>query len=258
VSETYPRRRWGRRLFISFIVLLVLVAAALAVADRVAVSYAERTISDRVAQQVTDQKATSEKPDVTVEGFPFLTQVARGVYDEIKIQLADFTGPAGDGRTIKIKLLDIRANDVTAPLDTLRTGNGNITAGAVTGSGLIDYAQLAELIGQPGVKLAESDGKLVVSAPVTALGQTVDVSGTADLAVKGNVVQVRFSDVKAAGLPDNALVRGLINSYVEKLAFNLTVPALPLDLQVQKVEPQADGLKITAEASNVALNSAGL
>ncbi|MFI5895326.1 DUF2993 domain-containing protein [Actinoplanes sp. NPDC051513] len=258
MSETYPRRRWGRRLFISFIVLLILVAAALAVADRVAVSYAERTIGDRVAQQVTDQKATSEKPDVTIEGFPFLTQVARGVYDEIKIKLADFSGPAGDGRTIKIKLLDIRANDVTAPLDTLRTGNGNITAGTVTGSGLIDYAQLAQLVGQPGVKLAENDGKLVVSAPVTALGQTVDVSGTADLAVKGNVVQVRFSDVKAEGLPDNALVRGLINSYVEKLAFNLTVPALPLDLQVQKVEPQADGLKITAEASNVALNSVGL
>ena len=56
----------------------------------------------------------------------------------------------------------------------------------------------------------------------------------------------------------DALVRGLINSYVEKLAFNLTVPALPLDLKVQKVEPQADGLKITAEATNVALNSAGL
>jgi len=195
---------------------------------------------------------------VTIEGIPFLTQVARGVYDEIKIELADFSGPAGEGRTIRIKLLDIRANDVTAPLDTLRTGNGKITAGTVTGTGLIDYAQLAQLIGQPGVTLGEKDGKLVGSAPVTALGQTFNVSGTAELAVQGDVVQVRFSDVKAAGLPDNALVRGLINSYVDKLAFNLTVPALPLDLKVKKVEPQADGLKITAAASNVDLNSAGL
>jgi hypothetical protein len=258
VSETYPRRRWGRRLFISFIVLLILVAAALVIGDRVAASYAERTISDRVAQQVAEQKATSEKPDVTIEGVPFLTQVARGVYHEIKIELADFTGPAVDGRTIRIKLLDIRANDVTAPLETLRSGNGDITAGTVTGTGLIDYAQLTELIGQPGVKLAEQDGKLVGSAPVTALGQTVTVSGTAGLEVKGDVVQVRFSDVKAAGLPDNALVRGLINSYVEKLAFNLTVPPLPLNLKVKKVEPQADGLKITAGATNVNLNSAGL
>jgi hypothetical protein len=259
VAETYrPRRRWGRRLFITFIVLLILVAAALAVADRVAASYAERTISDRVAQQVADQKATSEKPDVTVEGFPFLTQVARGVYDQIKIELADFSGPAGDGRTLRMKLLDVRANQVKAPFETLRSGNGEIVAGTVVGTGLIDYAQLAQLVGQPGVKLGEKDGKLVGSAPVTALGQTFTVSGTAALTVQGDVVQVRFSDVKAEGLPDNALVRGLVNSYVQKLAFNLTVPALPLDLKVKKVEPQADGLKITAEASNVTLNAGGV
>jgi hypothetical protein len=254
-----PRRRWGRRLLITFIVLLILLAAALVVGDRVAASYAERTIGDRVAQQVTDQKATSEKPDVTVEGFPFLTQVARGVYHEIKIELANFAGPAGDGRTIKMKLLDVRAQDVKAPLDTIRSGNGKITAGSVTGVGFIDYAQLAELVGQPGVKLAEKDGKLVGSVPVQALGQTFDVSGTAVLDVKAdNVVQVSFRDVTAEGLPDNAIVKGLINSYVQKLAFDLKVPALPLSLQVQKVEPQADGLRVTAGASNVTLNSSGL
>jgi hypothetical protein len=36
------------------------------------------------------------------------------------------------------------------------------------------------------------------------------------------------------------------------------VPPLPLNLKVKKVEPQADGLKITAGATNVNLNSAGL
>ena len=257
-ARVRPRRRWGRRLLITFIVLLLLLAAALAVGDRVAAAYAERRISDRVAQQVADQKATSEQPDVTIEGFPFLTQVANGQYHEIKIELADFSGPTGDGRTIKMKLLDVRANDVRAPLDTIRSGNGDVTAGTVTGTGLIDYAQIVQLVGQPGVKLGEQNGKLVGSAPVQALGQTVNVSATADLAVKGDVVQVSFSDVKAEGLPDNALVRGLINSYAKKLAFNLKVPALPLNLKVKSVQPQADGLKITAGATGVSLNSDGL
>ncbi|WP_433298632.1 LmeA family phospholipid-binding protein [Actinoplanes sp. CA-030573] len=254
-----PRRRWGRRLLITFIVLVLLLLAIAAVADRVAASYAERTISDRVTQQVENQKATSEKPDVKIEGIPFLTQVARGEYHEIKIGLANFAGPAGDGRTIKMKSLDITANDVRAPLETLRTGNGDIVAGTVTGAGLIDYAQLVELVGQPGVKLAEKDGKLTGSAPVQVLGQTVTVSGTADLAVQAdNVVQVHFADVTAAGLPDNAIVRGLINTYVQKLAFNLTVPALPLNLKVKSVEPRPDGLLVTAKAANVPLNSNGL
>ncbi|GAA0544246.1 DUF2993 domain-containing protein [Paractinoplanes ferrugineus] len=254
-----PRRRWGRRLLITFIVLVLLLLGLAVAADRVGKSYAERMISDKVAEQVANQKATSEKPAVTVEGFPFLTQVARGRYDEIKIGLANFSGPAGNNRTVKMKLLDVRAKDVTAPLDTIRSGNGNIVAGTVTGVGFIDYPQLIELIGQPGVKLAAKDGKLTGAAPVQVLGQTVNVTGTAALTVKsGNVVQVRFSNVSAEGLPDNPIVKGLINSYVNKLAFDLRVPALPLKLTVQNVDAQPDGLKVTAGASDVALNSSGL
>jgi hypothetical protein len=242
----------------SFIVLVLILVAALAVADRLAASYAERKISDRVAQQVAQQKATSEQPKVTIEGIPFLTQVARGLYQQIRIELVNFSGPVGEGRTIKMKELDATANDVRAPLSTIRSGNGEVTAGSVVGTGLIDYAQIAQLAGQPGVQLTEQNGKLVGSAPVQALGQTFKISATADLNVQGDLVQVRFSNVKADGLPDNALVRGLVNTYVQKLAFNLRIPALPLDLKVKSVDPQADGLKITAAASHVSLNSSGL
>jgi hypothetical protein len=262
VGEVYgtqrPRRRWGRRLLITFIVLVIIVVGLLAVADRVAKSYAERVIGDKVSDQITQQKATSEKPDVTIEGFPFLTQVAGGNYQEIKIQLRDFTGPAANNKTIAVPLLDIRADDVKAPLDTLRSGNGDITASTVTGTATIAYSQVAELIDQPGLKLQERDGKLVGAAPVQALGQTYNVTGTAALTVKGGAVQVRFSDVKAAGLPDIPLVQNLVNSYAQKLALDLRVPPLPLKLTLQKVEAAPDGLKVTAGARDVPLNSGGL
>ena len=208
--------------------------------DRFARSYAERMISDKVTEQVANQKATSETPEVTIEGFPFLTQVLAGSYEAIHIQLPGFSGPAGNGRPSRTKLLDVRATDVMAPLDTIRTGNGDVVAGVATGTGLIDYPQLVKLVGQKDVTLDQKDGKLVGKAPVTALGQTFTVTATAALAVKsGGVVQVRFTDVQADGLGDNALVRGLINSYVEKLAFDMKVPALPLKLVVQKVEPRS-------------------
>ena len=257
-TQRRPRKRWGRRLLITLIVLLLLLGALLVVADRVGKSYAERTISDRVADQVAEQKATSEKPDVTVKGVPFLTQVLDGRYQEIQIKLANFSGPAGSGRTISTALLDVRANDVRAPLDTLRSGTGDIVAGTVTGTGTIDYAQLAELIGQPGLKLAEQNGKLVGTAPLQALGQTFDVSGTAAVTVKDGVVQVRFADVTAEGLPDVPVVRGLVNAYVQRLAVDLRVPDLPLKLAVQKVEPRPDGLRFTAGANEVSLNAGGL
>jgi hypothetical protein len=245
-------------LLVTLLVLLVIAAIALAVGDRFARSYAERVISDKVTEQIANQKATSEKPDVTVEGFPFLTQVAQGRYRAIHILVPGFSGPAGNGQTISTKLLDVRATDVQAPLDAIRSGSGDIVAGAVTGTGLIAYEQLVKLVGQSGLTLSEKDGKLVGKAPVQALGQTFTVSAAATLAVKGGVVQVRFSDVQTDGLPNNSVIRGLINSYVQKLAFDVKVPPLPLKLVVEKVEAQPDGLKFTAGARDVSLNSSGL
>lgn len=253
-----PRRRWGRRLLITFLVFLLIVGGILVAVDRVGASYAERTIGDRVAQQLSEQEATAEQPQVTIEGVPFLTQVLAGKYQEIKILLDNFSGPAGDGKTIKMSRLDIRAKDVNAPLDTLRSGNGDIVAGTVTGIGTLDYANLADLTGQAGLKLSERDGKLIWNAPLQALGQTFNASGTANLAVRNGVVNATFADVTAEGLPNVPLVRNLVDNYVRQLAFDLEVPALPLGLKLQKVEPRADGLHVTTGASNVSLNSGGL
>ena len=246
MAEVYgssrPRRRWGRRLLATLIVLLIIIGIILVVLDRFGASYAERVIGDRVAEQVANQKATSDKPDVTVEGVPFLTQVLSGKYQEIKIELRNFSGPAGDGKTIKMPLLDIRAKDVRAPLDTLRTRQGNIVATSVSGAGTIDYAQVTQLIGQKGLTLKESGGKLVGAAPVQALGQTFNVTGAATLTVKDGAVQVRFSDVTAQGLPDVPLVRNIIDSYVQRLAVDLRVPELPLKLKLPRDSPPRPSL----------------
>ena len=253
-----PRRRGGRRVLGGFVVLLIIIVAVLAVLDRAGASYAEGVISDRVAQQVANQKATSDKPDVTIEGIPFLTQVVKGRYQEIKIELRNFAGPAGNGKTVKMPLLDIRAKDVNAPLSALRSGKGDIVAKTVTGAGTVDYATVESLVGQQGVKLAEKDGKLAVTAPVTILNQKVTVHGTADLTVTDNVVSMRFEKVSAEGLPQVPLVDNLLNNYAKQISIDLRIPPLPLKLTVRKVQPTAAGLVVTAAADDVQFNSSGL
>jgi hypothetical protein len=257
-TKRRPRRR-GRGLLITLIVLLVILGGAVFAADRLGRSYAERVIGDKVAQQVANQKATSEKPDVTIEGFPFLTQVSAGRYHEIKIELADFSGPAGPngGKKIKLPLLDIRARDVRASLHTLQSG-GNIVAGAVTGTGTIDYPQLTALIGQSGLTLAERNGKLTGAATVRALGQSFKVTGTANLTVVGNAVQVRFADVDSPDLPNLPGIKAILATQASRFAVDVQVPALPLRLKVQQVKAQPNGLQFTAGASDVTLNSSGL
>ena len=257
-TKRRPRRR-GRGLLITLIVLLIIVGVVLFAVDRFGRSYAERIISDKVAEQVSNQKATSEKPDVTIEGFPFLTQVAAGKYDEIKIELANFSGPADEKGTKKINLplLDIRARNVKASLDTLRSG-GNIVAGTVTGTGTIDYKQLAALIDQPGLTLTDQNGKLTGAATVQALGQSFKVTGSAKLTVADGVVQVRFADVNSPDLPNLPGLQAILATQAARLAIDVRVPTLPLKLKVQQVEPKPAGLQFTAGASGVTLNSSGL
>ena len=255
-ARRQPQRRWGRRLLITLIILLIIVGVILVVGDRVGVSYAERLISDKVAEQVRSQKASSDQPEVTIVGFPFLTQVAAGKYREVKIELANFSAPA-NGRTIKLPLLDVRGQDVRAPLSAIRSG-GSIVATTVTGTGTIDYTQLTALIGQPGLKLTEKDGKLTGALPLQLLGQTFNVTGTATLIVNNGTVQVKVSDVSVGNSPDGALVRNLINMYAKSLGVSFKLPALPLRLAVQKLQPEAGGLTFTAGAHDVAFNSSGL
>jgi hypothetical protein len=53
-------------------------------------------------------------------------------------------------------------------------------------------------------------------------------------------------------------VRNLLNNYAKQISVDVKVPALPLNLVVQKVQPTAGGLVVTAGASEVSLNSGGL
>ena len=262
MGEVYGSRkrrgRTGRRLLTTLIVLLIIIVGALALLDRFGASYAERVISDRVAEQVADQKATSEKPNVTIKGVPFLTQVVKGRYQEIKIEIRDFAGPVANGRTIRMPVLDIRAKDVRAPLETLRTQRGNIVATTVTGTGTVDYATVEQLVDKPGLKLAEKGGKLAVTAPLTVLNQQVTVRGTANVAVRNNVVSLRFEQVTADGVPNVPLVQNLLNNYARQISVDLRLPQMPLKLALQKVQPTAAGLVVTAGGNEVPLNAGGL
>jgi hypothetical protein len=263
VAEVYgtdrPRRRRGRKLLFVVLILLVVLLAGLVVLDRFSNSYAENVLADKVTEEVANQKAESSRPVVTIAGVPFLTQVLAGKYEEIRIELPDFKAQTGTGETIRMDLLDIRARQVTAPLSALRSGQGEVRAGTVTGTGTLDYALLADATGQEGLQLAEKDGKLVGSGVVKiSKTQEIPLSAAAELKVVDGKVQVRFSDVTAQGVPDNPLIRTQVNSFVERMAFELDVPKLPLNLVIQELTPLPEGIRVTLGATDVPLAAGGV
>src|SRR3954463_8421808 len=71
-----------RRLITFFVVLVAL----LVLADRLTVLYAE----NRLAGELKSTERLNSKPDVTIRGFPFLTQVVTGAYSHIEVVVKDY------------------------------------------------------------------------------------------------------------------------------------------------------------------------
>jgi hypothetical protein len=254
-EEVRPRKRRGRRAFISLLVLLLVLAGLLFAADRVAANVAEKKIADQVTKEVAQQNAQSAPPQVTVGGFPFLTQVIAGNYEHVKIVMHDVTGSV-NGDSVSLPQLDVNARDVKASIDTLRTGQGEVVAKTVDGAATISYASVVELIKQPGIKLSERNGKLLASVPVKFLNQQFTLTGTAAMTVSKGQIRIKFDQVTAEGLPNVPLAQQLVNNVAKNISINVALPDLPFRLDVQKVTPTPDGLSVTAAASNVPINTA--
>jgi hypothetical protein len=243
-------RSRGRRWAVGLLVFLLIVVGLLVVADRVGAWYAQRRIADEVQQEVAKREITSDKPDVSVGGFPFLTQVLSGDYESITIVLRNV-----EGGGVRLSELDIKATGVHAELDTIRSGNGEARADRVTGTATVGYPTIAALTSLPGLQLSGQDGQLRVRLPVTIQGQDVVLVGTAKVQVNENVIQVRVSELddEKGSLP--AAARSIANGYADQLSVNLRLPDLPYDLTVNQVTTESSGLAVTATARAVPITS---
>lgn len=251
-----PQRQRGRRVLVVLLVLLLVLIGLLVTADRVAAGMAERVLADQVRTEIAQQNVEAGPPEVEIGGFPFVTQVLDGRYKRISIGLREVRGSV-QGDVLALPTLDIDAHDVTASLETLRSGQGEVVAGSVTGTGTVSYDSLAARLDQEGLRLGERDGKLVVTAPVDILGERLPVTGTADLKVDQGRVALRFTNLAAEGMPSGPLARVLLNNFAQGISVDVPLPELPFDLTVREVRPLPEGLQVTAEAAEVPINAAG-
>jgi hypothetical protein len=245
-------RRTGRRVLIGFLVLFLIVAVLAVTADRVGASLAEDKIAERVSQEMTNRNVSSSPPDVTIGGFPFLTQVINEKFQSISIVLKDV---AGEG--VRVPRLDAEARNVVAPRSAVTGGQGDIVAETVNGTATVAYASVAQLTKQRDLKLSERGGRLVASVPVELLGQRFTLNGEADVSVvTGGKIRLKFSELTADGLPNAPGVRSLITGLARQLSIDFALPALPFALEVRDVKALPDGLQVSATAKDVPLNRA--
>jgi LmeA-like phospholipid-binding len=220
-----PRRRRRRWPWILLAIVLVLLAL-LVVLDRVAVAYAENQAADQMKSQ-----GFSTKPNVSIEGFPFLTQVASRRLDHVHITASRVKeGPV---------TLSMVADATDVVLDP-GFQSGTITH--VTGTGLIGFSDLASAAGvsdAPGLKISAAGGNKV-RLDVNVLG--LDASATAAIKQTGPDT-FRVHIISTGGLPASLL--GSLQN------FTIRIPDLPMNLKIRNVRVTSKGVLIHVTGSNI-------
>ncbi|MEV7403653.1 DUF2993 domain-containing protein [Streptomyces sp. NPDC091267] len=220
------------------LVLVVVLAGVFIAVDRAAVYFAEDQAADRV--QVSGARIGST--DVSIKGFPFLTQVAGSELDEVDVKITGIETSAG-GRKLRISRMNAELHQVR-----LTDGFSGATAARATGTAVVSYKDLTAAASEDVAVEYGGNGKVKVTGAVNILGRTISrsVLSTVTL-VDGHTVRVHADKVPGEGIPGlEALVR-------EKTDFAREVGGLPNGLKLQRIQPTAEGLEISVTGTDVAL-----
>ena len=222
-----------RKLLIGVAVLAVLLVAA----DRISVAVAENQISDRH----TSAYGLPDKPGVSITGFPFLTQVAAGDYQQIDVSASQV--PA-DGATLHD--LQVRLSGVHATVgQVLGNGSSMVTADRAAGSAMVGFGTVDRRL-PSGLRLHPDGKNLSVSGRLAYHGVHIPVSATVAVGVSDSGIEVSPVSVNVPGLP------GLpVSAYSSQLRIVVPLSTLPLHLHLTSVHVTPDGLRIAASARHV-------
>jgi hypothetical protein len=222
-----------RKLLIGVAVLAVLLVAA----DRISVAVAENQISDRL----TSAYGLPDKPGVSITGFPFLTQVVAGDYQQIDVSASQVPADGATLHDLKVRLSGVHATVG----QVLGNGSSMVTADRAAGSAMVGFGTVDSRL--PGGLRLHSDGKnLSVSGTLAYHGVHIPVSATVAVGVSDFGIKVSPVRVNVAGLP------GLpVSAYSSQLHIVVPLSTLPLHLHLTSVQVTPDGLRIAASARNV-------
>lgn len=222
------RRRRGR--WIALITLVVLAVIAF-VADQVARSYAQNTI----ASNIQSSSGMPVKPSVSIEGFPFLTQLAARDLRVIDISASNV--PAG-----KITVTSIKAKATGVHISS---GFNGATVDQINGTAFITFASLQKALGLQGVATigadpADGPNAVKLSAgPIGAVTGKVEVTGP-------NQVTVQMQSLSGLGSLFGGAVPGSTQTF--------QIPKLPAGLVVRSISVTDQGIVGTASAQNTMLS----
>lgn len=224
------------------LIVLVVLGGLFVAADRILVSVAQ----DKAAQQAKTTEGLSSKPHVSIEGFPFLTQVLTGKLDDVKVTAKGMAADGGTGQQVRFESL-------RADLRGVKLSNGftRAVADKADGQVFLTYADLQTAIGVPGLKVSyggpAKDGAALVKLSGPVLGG--DLSVVSEVTVRGG----DSVGLHAGKIPTAFKALGLENQVRQRIDVVVQVAHLPSGLSLTGVSTAPDGVSVAAAGKDVVL-----
>ncbi|NEB77506.1 DUF2993 domain-containing protein [Streptomyces sp. SID14478] len=233
------------------LIFVVIVGGLFVIADRIAVNVAE----GKAADKVRSSEGLASTPDVSINGFPFLTQVAGGTLDDVEIRIKDYDAKSGSD---SIRIADLKAEMHGVEFNS---SFSSATADSATGTARISYDELLKAVKQqdaaavaPGVT-ARIDGlsygggdKVKVAVTVTTPVGTLHPTVLSTVKVTDGKVSARADSLPKIGAFD--LAEGRVRGVTD---FQQAIDNLPAGIKLDKVAAVQDGVEITVKGSHLDL-----
>ena len=233
-----------RALKITAVVLVVVCVLALA-ADRIALRVAESDAAERIEKEY----GFSQRPDIEIKGFPFLTQLMARKFDTVDVRIDGINAVGGGGRTLRL-------DGVSGELEGVRIEGDNwdrATADKADGKVTITYDDISAALGvvdvSYGGKGAAGENKVKATVGTSFLGQRLEESLLGKVSVvDGNTIRLR-----ATGVDNLKGVPGLEDFVRDRMDYNWTINDLPPGIRLTDVEVTEDGIVVTGSGRDVEL-----
>ena len=227
-----PRRRRRRRWPL---ITLIVIVVILVVGDRAANAYTE----NQMASQIQSSLGLSGKPSVTIQGFPFLTQLAARDFRTVDINASNETITSSSAGSGLLKIASLAATLHGMHIHGLNSA----TIDQFNASALVTFTALGDVGGIPQGITLSADGPNQIKADLS-IGPLSDTAVAQVTQTGSNQINVKIVD--AGGIPVD-LLGNLAN-------FSFSIPKLPAGVTIQSISVTQQGLRITAAGQNTTLN----
>jgi LmeA-like phospholipid-binding len=234
-----PRKPRSRTVMIAVISVLA-VLAVLIVGDRVANAVAQNVL----AGQLQSELSTPTKPEVSIGGFPFITQVLGGSFSSVEVNADDATVKEGSN-TVAIARLDATLTGIMAT-DRYQS----IVADRGEASALVDWTAISTLAGHQVSYVADDRMRIDFSVPIGRLSIDGFITGRPQLDVEAQTISVADPEVKVASVE---VPQAVVDAVSRIVLQPIPIQDLPYDISVTGLTVQPDGVVLSGTGQDIPL-----